>query len=122
MGVDFITLLRDLHNPSSFNTFLMVIDQFSKACCLLPLKGLPTAMGFATMLFHHVFHTYSLPEDIVSDQDPQFTSRVWRAFCTHLVINVSLSSGYHPQSNSQTEHLNKEISWYLRSYYSREQH
>ncbi len=29
---------------------------------------------------------------------PQFTSRVWKAFCQELNINVSLTSGYHPQS------------------------
>ncbi|KAL0198667.1 hypothetical protein M9458_007207, partial [Cirrhinus mrigala] len=38
---------------------------------------------------------------IVSDRGPQFTSRVWRAFCAKLNINVSLTSGYHPQSNGQ---------------------
>ncbi len=66
--------------------------------------------------------TYGLPEDIVSDRGTQFTSQVWRAFCKHLDINVSLTSGYHPQSNGQVECLNQEIGRYLRTYCSREQH
>ncbi len=39
----------------------------------------------------------------------QFTSRVWSAFCQKLNINVSLTSGYHPQSNGQVERLNQEL-------------
>ncbi|XDV25876.1 hypothetical protein PO909_029709 [Leuciscus waleckii] len=59
---------------------------------------------------------YGLPEDIVSDRGPQFTSRVWTAFFQMLQVNVSLTSGYHPQANGQVERLNQEISRFLRSY------
>ncbi|KAK3546892.1 hypothetical protein QTP86_003814 [Hemibagrus guttatus] len=58
----------------------------------------------------------------MSDRGPQFTSRVWGSLCARLGIGVSLSSGYHPQSNGQVERLNQEIGWFLRSYCSREQH
>lgn len=47
---------------------------------------------------------------------PQFTSRVWSAFFKTLNVNVSLTSGYHPQSNGQVERLNQEIIRFLRSY------
>ncbi|KAL0195007.1 hypothetical protein M9458_008579, partial [Cirrhinus mrigala] len=60
--------------------------------------------------------------DIVSDRGTQFTSQVWRAFCKQLDINVSLTSGYHPQANGQVERLNQEIGRYLQTYCSREQH
>ncbi len=79
-------------------------------------------METAQTLFQHVFRIYGLPEDIVSDRGTQFTSQVWRAFCSQLDINVSLTSGYHPQANGQVERLNPEIGRYLRSYCSREQH
>ncbi|KAL0150494.1 hypothetical protein M9458_054311 [Cirrhinus mrigala] len=84
------------------------------ACKLVPLKGLPTAMDTALELFQHVFRNCGIPEDIVSDWGPQFTSRVWKAFCKQLDINISLTSGYHPEANGQ-------IGRYLRSYCSREQ-
>ncbi|XP_043105760.1 pollen-specific leucine-rich repeat extensin-like protein 1 [Puntigrus tetrazona] len=61
-------------------------------------------METALALFEHVFRIYGLPEDIVSDRGTQFTSQVWRAFCKHLDINVSLTSGYHPQANGQENH------------------
>lgn len=40
---------------------------------------------------------------------PQFTSRVWKEFCSTLGAQVSLSSGFHPQTNGQTEHTNQEL-------------
>ncbi|KAK3563017.1 hypothetical protein QTP86_013283 [Hemibagrus guttatus] len=118
MAVDFII---DLPDSGGYSMILVEIDWFSKACWLVPLKGLPTAMETATALFNQVFHTYGIPEDIVLDRGPQFTSRVWRAFCTHLGVNIILSLGYHPQLNGQTKWLNQEIGQYLRSCCSREQ-
>ncbi len=75
--VDFIT---DLPRSDSYTCVLVVVDRFSKACKLIPLPGLPTAMQTAESLFHHLFRNFGLPEDIVSDRGPQYTSRVWQAF------------------------------------------
>ncbi|KAK3552186.1 hypothetical protein QTP86_005112 [Hemibagrus guttatus] len=119
IAVDFLT---DLPDSSGFTTVLVITDRFSKACKLIPLNGLPTAWETAITLFQHVFCNYGLPEDIVSDRGSQFTSQVWPAFCTQLGINVSLTSGYHPQSNGQAERLNQEDGRFLRSYCSQEQH
>ncbi|KAK3528837.1 hypothetical protein QTP70_011760 [Hemibagrus guttatus] len=70
----------------------------------------------AEHLFNHVFRYYGLPEDIVSDRGPQFTSRVWRAFFQRLGVTISLSSGYHPQTNGQTERKIQEIGRFLRTF------
>ncbi|KAI4881834.1 hypothetical protein NFI96_012615 [Prochilodus magdalenae] len=93
-----------------------------QACRLVPLKKLPTAMETAETIFAEVFRYFGLPEDIVSDRGTQFTSRVWQAFCKQLNISVSLTSGFHPQSNGQAERLNQEIGRFLRSYCSTSQH
>ncbi len=98
IAIDFVT---DLPSSRNYTTILTVIDRFSKACCLIPLNKLPIAFETEEVLVEQVFRFYGHPEDIVSDRGPQFTSRVWAAFCQHLNINVSLTSGYHPQSNGQ---------------------
>ncbi|KAK3517158.1 hypothetical protein QTP86_019099, partial [Hemibagrus guttatus] len=118
LSVDFLT---DLPDSGGFTTVMVVVDRFSKGCKLISLKGLPTALQSAEAMFHHVFRNFGLPEDIVSDRGPQFTSRVWGSLCARLGIGVSLSSGYHPQSNGQAERLNQEIGRFLRTYCSREQ-
>ncbi|KAI2657297.1 Transposon Tf2-9 polyprotein [Labeo rohita] len=95
---------------------------FSKSCKFIPLKGLPTAMETAETLLQYIFRYYGLPEDIVSDRGPQFISRVWHAFFKNLQISVSLSSGYHPQTNGQTERKIQELGRFLRAYCSSNQH
>ncbi|KAK3535798.1 hypothetical protein QTP70_021111 [Hemibagrus guttatus] len=72
-------------------------------------KGLPTAMETAELMFNHIFRYFGIPEDIVSNRGPQFISRVWKAFFSHLGVAVSLSSGYHPQTNGQMERKIQEI-------------
>lgn len=107
LSVDFA---KDLPNSNNFTTILIITDRFSKACHLVQLKGLPTAMETATALFHHVFRVYGLPEDTVTDSFSfQFMSKVWQVLCKQLDINVSLTSGYHPLANRQVERLNQEI-------------
>lgn len=59
-------------------------------------------MQSAELVFNHVF---GIHEDI--DWGPQFIAKVWKAFFTTLLgVTLSLSSGYHPQSNGQ---MGKEI-------------
>ncbi len=92
------------------------MDRFSKSCRLIPLKNLPTAMETAEQMFNQVFGYFSLPEDIVSDRGPQFISRVWKNFLELLGVTVSLSSGYHLQTNGQTERNIQEIGRFLQTF------
>ncbi|KAK3569650.1 hypothetical protein QTP86_002648 [Hemibagrus guttatus] len=109
LGIDFA---MDLPVSNGFTTILITVDRFSKACELIPLKGLPTALETMEALFSNIFRYFG----IVSDRGPQFISRVWRGFFKLLGVSVSLSSGYHPQTNGQTERKIQEIGRYLRAY------
>ena len=92
-----------------------MVDRFSKSCHFIALPKLPSALQTAKLMFEHVFRVYGLPQDIVSDRGPQFSSRVWRAFCKLIGATASLTSGFHPQSNGQTERVNQELEASLRS-------
>ena len=101
--------------PSDGNTVILtVIDRFSKSALLIPLIKLPTAKETAEIMLQHVFRLHGLPCDVVSDRGPQFTSRFWTEFCRLLGASVSLSSGFHPQSNGQAERINQEMETALR--------
>ncbi|KAL0150837.1 hypothetical protein M9458_053856 [Cirrhinus mrigala] len=119
IGVDFIT---DLPVSEGNTCVLVIVDHFSKSCKLVPLRGLPTAMETAEQLFHQAFRHFGLPEEIVSDRGPQFTSHVWKAFFKLLGVSVNLSSGYHPQTNGQTERKIQELGCYFRAYCQDDQH
>ncbi len=60
IGIDFVT---DLPNWKGNTCVFVTVDRFSKACKLVPLSGLPTALEAAEILFSHVFRNYRLPED-----------------------------------------------------------
>ncbi len=69
VGVDFVT---DLSKSEGYTCILVAMDRFSKACKIIPLRGLPTALETAEALFH----TYGILEDVISDCGPQYVSRV----------------------------------------------
>eukprot|EP00063_Salmo_salar_P054628 XP_014029463.1 PREDICTED: uncharacterized protein LOC106586555 [Salmo salar] len=106
IALNFVT---GLPPANSYSVILTIIDRFSKVAHFIPLSKLPSSRETVDLLVFHVFHLHGLPTDIVSDRGPQITSRVWRSFCSALGINVSLSSGYHPQTNGQTELANQEM-------------
>ncbi len=111
ISLDFVTALP----PSHGNTVVLtVVDRFSKAAHFIPLPKLPSARETATAVIDHVFRIHGLPKDVVSDRGPQFVSKFWREFCKLLGASVSLSSGFHPQSNGQTERANQDLERVLR--------
>jgi transposase InsO family protein len=111
IALDFITGLP----PSNGNSVILtIIDRFFKAAHFIPLSNLLSSRETADLLVSHILRLHGIPSDIVSDRGPQFTSQVWRAFCTALGIKVSLSSGYHPQTNGQTEQANQELETAIR--------
>uniref|UniRef100_A0A8C6M1N6 Integrase catalytic domain-containing protein n=1 Tax=Nothobranchius furzeri TaxID=105023 RepID=A0A8C6M1N6_NOTFU len=115
IGLDFVTGLPPVNQ---LDTVLTVVDRFSKAVHLVALPGLPTAKQTAEILLEQVVRLHGFPQDIVSDRGPQFMSRFWRAFCRLVGASSSLSSGYHPQTNGQTERANKQLGRYLRCFAS----
>ncbi|XP_072532906.1 uncharacterized protein [Salminus brasiliensis] len=113
LAVDFVT---DLPESGGYTVVMTVVDRFSRGVRFIPFPTLPPAMQAAQALVDYVLRNFGIPEDIVSDRGAQFTSQVWGAFCEHLGVSVSLSSGYHPQTNGQCERTNQELGKFLRIY------
>ena len=108
----FVTgLLTSNHNT----TILTIIDRFSKAVHFIPLTKLPSASETAQLFITHVVRLHGIPTDIVSDRGSQ---KFWKAFFTLIRTTVNLSSGFHPQSNGQTERANQAMETVLRCLYS----
>ncbi|KAI5086375.1 hypothetical protein C0J45_23376, partial [Silurus meridionalis] len=111
IALDFVTGLP----PSAGHTaILSVTYRFSKMAHFIPLPKLPSAKETAQLLLQHVFRLHGLPSIIVSDRGPQSTANFWKEFCRLLGISVSLSSGFHPQTNGQAERLNQDLETALR--------
>ena len=62
-----------------------------------------TARECAALIRDRIFSLHGMPKDIVSDRDVKFTSDFWRELHALLGTRLNMSSGCHPQSDSQTE-------------------
>lgn len=96
---------------SSGNTVILnIVDRFSKMAHFIPVPKLPsTKKETAQLPVQYVFHLHGLLLDAVSDKGPQFSSIFCLEFCKLLGAIPSLSSGFHPQSNGQTERKNQDL-------------
>ncbi|KAG4037584.1 hypothetical protein PC123_g26853 [Phytophthora cactorum] len=76
------------------------------------VTAVQTARQFVDMVFKH----HGMPLDIVSDRDPRFTARFWQEVFTLLGTQLSMSTADHPQTDGQTERVNRVLSDLLKSY------
>jgi len=98
---------------------LVVVDRFSKGIHLGMLPTSHTAHAVACLFMNIVEKIHGLPRSLVSDRDPLFISRFWQELFRLSGTQLRLSSVYHPQSDGQTEVLNRVIEQYLRSFVHR---
>jgi hypothetical protein len=81
---------------------------------LVPTTTSVTAPETARLFMRHVFVHYGLPRVIVSDRDSKFVSAFWKASFKDLGTRLAYSSAYHPQSDGQTERVNRSMEQVLR--------
>jgi transposase InsO family protein len=93
---------------------LTVVDRFSKYAHFVPIGHPYTATSVAKVFFDSVVRLHGIPESIVSDRNPIFTSKFWTELFTLSGVKLQLSSAFHPQSDGQSEAVNKVITMYLR--------
>jgi transposase InsO family protein len=68
----------------------------------------------ARAFFTDIVRLHGFPESIVSDRDPVFTGHIWRDLFRLARVKLRMSSAFHPQTDGQSEAVNKVIAMYLR--------
>ncbi|KAF1313757.1 reverse transcriptase, partial [Globisporangium splendens] len=112
--MDFIFgLPRDTHGR---NGILVFVDRFSKMVHLAPVSDKISAEKTAKVFVDVVFRLHGLPVEIVSDRDTRFTSKFCRALFGLLDTKLSMSTAAHPETDGQTERVNRVLEDVLRSY------
>ena len=91
-----------------------MVDRFSKYCHFIALAHPYSAESVAQAFFADIVRLHGLPQSIVSDRDPVFTSIFWKEMMRLSGIKLHMTTAFHPQSDGQSEATNKVIVMYLR--------
>jgi hypothetical protein len=100
----------------SANCIMVVVDKFTRYAHFIPLKHPFTAATVAAAYMDNVFKLHSLPQVIISDRDPIFTSQFWKELFSRMGSDLRMSSAYHPATDGQSERVNQVLEIYLRCF------
>lgn len=93
---------------------LTVVNRFSKYAHFIALAHPYLAETVAAAFFSDIVRLHGVPTSIVSDRDPVFTSAFWHSLFDATGSKLHMSSAFHPQTDGQSEAVNKVIAMYLR--------
>jgi len=114
VSLDLITGLP--RTVDGHDAIVVFVDRFTKFARFIPTSTTATASDIAELFFEYIFRLFGLPSSLVSDRDSRWTGNFWRSLFQICGVKLNFSTAYHPQTDGQTERVNKIIADLLRQY------
>ncbi|KAJ9532204.1 hypothetical protein QJQ45_003892 [Haematococcus lacustris] len=102
--------------PNKYDSILVFVDILTKMVHLVMTWESMSATQYAKLFLEHVFQLHGMSRSVVSDRGPQSHNRIWVEVTKLLQVQVNLSSAYHPETDGQTERVNRVIEEMLRHF------
>ncbi|KAG3011395.1 hypothetical protein PC120_g14452 [Phytophthora cactorum] len=113
MSLDFVFGLSAVDHGNT--GILVFVCRLSKMVHLAPVPDTVTGEHAARLFVDGVFRHHGLPETFISDRDPRLTAAFWQTLFQLLGTRLHMSTADHPQTDGQTERVNRVLEDTLRS-------
>jgi len=116
-----IDIIGPLPKSNGKDSIMVIVDRFTKMICLKATTTNVSSEEIAKIYRNKIWKLHRVPRAILSDREPQFTSRFMKDLMKALGTRRMLSTAYHPQTDRQMEQINQEIGTFLRHYMNYQQ-
>ncbi|MBW0483158.1 hypothetical protein O181_022873 [Austropuccinia psidii MF-1] len=115
--MDWVTALV-AGGKENFNACLVIVERYSKGVRCLPCHKEDTEMDKALLFLNNIIVTCGVPQIIISDRDPKFTSEFWTNLYDMMSTKLESSTAYHLQTDGLAERIIQTMEDIIRRFYS----
>jgi hypothetical protein len=97
IAMDFLVGLP--RTQATYDAIWVIVDRLTKAAHFIPIKVKYSLDKLTELYLQEIVRLHGVPESIVSDKDPCFTSRFWMSLQKAMGTKLRFSTAYHPQTD-----------------------